>query len=183
MKNVLVPTLLVVITLMAYNQATSQQAASSRAQSRAESMDKSAAATYEHLATAIIAIEQTEDELVKSILLGYHAAAQGHLKAAVADEANRREHLEAAATEVSNIANEGDKRIQAVRQRLAKAGHTHNTDVVTKEDFMFVNSKEKKDLLALAKRVGQMGDGAKTADVKAAQEELATVFDKAVAPE
>jgi hypothetical protein len=178
-KKGTVPVLLLVITLMAYNQATSQQSA----KSREETMDKSAAATYEHLATAIIAIEQTEDELVKSILLGYHAAAQGHLKAAAADGANRRAHIEEAATEVSNIANEGDKRIQAVRQRLAKAGHTHNTDAVTKEDFMFINSKEKKDLVALAKRIGQMGEGAKPADIKGVQDELANLCDKAVAPE
>ena len=52
MKKATVPTLLLVITLMAYNQVRSQPAASSRE----ESMDKSAAATYEHLATAIIAI-------------------------------------------------------------------------------------------------------------------------------
>ena len=179
MKKALVPSLLVVITLMAYNQATSQQSA----KSREESMDKSAAATYEHLATAIIAIEETEDELVKSILLGYHAAAQGHLNAAIRDEANRVMHLEDAATEVADIANEGDKRIQAVRQRLAKAGHTHNTDAVTKEDYMFINSKEKKELIALAKRIGQMGAGAKTADIRAVQDELASTFDKAVAPE
>jgi hypothetical protein len=180
MRNALVPTLIVVISLLAYNQATSQQAARS---THAEAMDKSAATTYEHLATAIIAIEATEDELVKSILLGYHAAAQGHLRAAALDEPNRRGHLEAAATEVSNIASEGDKRIQAVRQRLAKAGHTHNTDAATKEDYMFINSKEKKDILALARRVGQMGDGAKTADVRAVQDELSNVFDKAIAAE
>ena len=107
-------------------------------------MDRSAAATYEHLATAIIAIEATEDELVKSILLGYQAAAQGHLRAAAEAGPNRKAHLEAAAAAIGDVANEGDKRIQAVRQRLAKAGHTHNTDVVTKEDYLFVNSKEKK---------------------------------------
>lgn len=179
MKKTLVPTLLLVITLMAYNQATSQQAKNARE----ETMDKTAAATYEHLATAIIAIEQTEDELVKSILLGYHAAAQGHLRAAVADETNRRTHLEAAATAVGDIANEGDKRIQAVRQRLAKAGHTHNTDVVTKEDFMFINSKEKKELLALAQRIGQLGASGKTADIRGAQDDLASVFDRAIGPE
>ena len=134
-------------------------------------------------ATAIIAIEATEDELVKSILLGYNAAAQGRLKAAIADEAGRRAHLEAAATLIADIANEGDKRIQAVRQRLSKAGHTHNTDADTKEDYMFVNSKEKKALLELAKRVGQMGEGATAGDIKAVQDELATLFDKAIAPE
>src|SRR4051812_3707455 len=175
MKKALIPILIVVISLQAYQQATSQQSAPSRA----ESMDRSAAATYEHLATAIIAIEATEDELVKSILLGYHAAAQGHLRAAAADQAGRRGHLEAAATAIADIANEGDKAIQAVRQRLAKAGHTHNTDAATKEDYLFVNSREKKDLLALAGRVGKLGSG----DVAGVQRELTTLFDRAIAPE
>ena len=86
MKKTLTVTLALVVSLLAYRQATSQPTT----QTTAETMDRSAAATYEHLATAIIAIEATEDELVKSILLGYNAAAQGRLKAAVADQAGRR---------------------------------------------------------------------------------------------
>jgi hypothetical protein len=66
MKKALALTLAVVFSLLAYRQATSQPSA----KSAADTMDQSAAATYEHLATAIIAIEATEDELVKSILLG-----------------------------------------------------------------------------------------------------------------
>ena len=81
-KQTLIPALIVAVTLLAYRQATSQQPS----RTRSDSMERSAAATYEHLATAIIEIEATEDELVKSILLGYHAAAQDHLKAAAADE-------------------------------------------------------------------------------------------------
>src|SRR4051794_4946168 len=177
MKKAMIPALIVIITLQAYRQATSQPTAPSR--SREGSMDRSAAATYENLATAIIAIEATEDELVKSILLGYHAAAQGHLRAAAADQAGRKAHLEKAATAIADIANEGDKAIQAVRQRLAKAGHTHNTDTVTKADYMLINSKEKKDLLALAGRVGQLGSG----DVGGVQRELAAQFDRAIAAE
>src|SRR5436190_24009985 len=119
--------LIVTVSLLAYQQARSQP---DRPNTNEETMDRSAAATYEHLATAIIAIEATEDELVKSILLGYHAAAQGHLRAAAADPAGRKAHLEKAAAAIADIANEGDKPIQAVRQRLAKAGHTHNTDTV-----------------------------------------------------
>jgi hypothetical protein len=179
MKKTLVLTLGVVFSLVAYRQATSQPAA----QSTAETMDRSAAATYEHLASAIIAIEATEDELVKSILLGYNAAAQGRLKAAVADRDGRRAHLETAATLIADIASEGDKRIQAVRQRLSKAGHTHNTDADTKEDYLFVNSKEKKSLLDLAKRVGQMGESSSADDIKAVEVELANSFDKAIAAE
>ena len=84
---------------------------------------------------------------------------------------------------IADIANEGDKRIQAVRQRLSKAGHTHNTDADTKEDYMFVNSKEKKALLDLAKRVGQMGDGASADDIKAVEVELATCSTRRSLPE
>jgi hypothetical protein len=174
-----IPGLIVVGVFVIYEQARSQPPAASKR----ESMERSAAATYESLATAIIAIEATEDELVKSILLGYHAAAQGHLRMAIRDEKGRRGHLEAAAAEIANIANEGDKRIQAVRQRLAKAGHTHNTDVETKEDYLFVNSKEKTKLLALAKRTGNLGEDAKAEDIRDVEEDLSKLIDSALAEE
>src|SRR5262249_39104746 len=120
----------VLLTLVLGYQAAWPQAPS--AQPTESTAAQVAASTYEHLATAIIEIETTEDELVKSILIGYEMAARGHLRAAARDPQGRVRHLEAAAAEVTNIANEGDKQIQAVRQRLAKAGHTHNTDVETK---------------------------------------------------
>jgi hypothetical protein len=146
-----------------------------------ETMASVAANTYEHLATAIIEIEKTEDELVKSILLGYHAAAQNHLKAAQTDQANRKAHLEAAAASIANLANEGDGQIRAIRQRLAQAGHTHNTDVETKEDYMFITNREKKGLLELAQKAGSGAGGqAETQTLSAA---LAEQFAKAIAPE
>ena len=64
--------------------------------------------------------------MVKSILLGYQAAAHGRLRAAVVDEPGRRARLEAAATLIADIANEGDKAAsQAVRQRPLLKGRTH----------------------------------------------------------
>ncbi len=120
-----------------------------------------------------------EDQLVKSILIGYHAAAQGHLKAAARDAQGRVGHLEAAAAEVTNIANEGDKRIQAVRQRLAKAGHTHNTDVETKADYMFITNRERKGLVELAGKIGRAGE----ADLESLGEELSRQFHAAIADE
>ncbi|WP_435010905.1 hypothetical protein P12x_002195 [Tundrisphaera lichenicola] len=176
----LILSLALVGSSLAWRQANSQQADGN---TKADTMDKSAAATYENLATAIIAIEATEDELVRSILLGYQAAAQGHLRAAAEPGPNRKAHLEAAATTIGDIANEGDKRIQAVRQRLAKAGHTHNTDVVTKEDYMLINSNEKKEILALAQKVGKLEAGVSPDGVRAISEELSSLFDKAIAPE
>lgn len=139
------------------------------------------AKTYEDLATAIIGIEKAEDELVRTILIGYHAAAQHHLQAAISG--NKKSACEAAAAEISNIANEGNAAIRAVRQRLAQAGHTHNTDVETKEDYMFVTNKEKKELLALAQEIAKLGDGGSEAAIKAAGDKLHATVAKALADE
>jgi hypothetical protein len=177
----LIPVTLIGVCLLAIQAANSQ---SPKSPSDPETMDRVAATTYEHLATAIIEIEATEDDLVKSILIGYHAAARNHLRAAgTAEGQARKTHLEAAAAEITNIANEGDKRIQAIRQRLAKAGHTHNTDAETKEDYMFITNKEKKGLLALAQQAGRMDDQATQADIQALGNELASQFGRAIAPE
>jgi hypothetical protein len=134
--------------------------------------------TYEHLATAIIEIENTEDRMVETFLRHYHDEAQKHLKEAASD--SKQNHFEAAAEQITNIANEGDKRVQSVRQRLAQAGHTHNTDESTKEDYMFIDSKEKKSLIDLAKKVGQLKKGDNAA---AAGKDLKSLFDKAIARE
>ncbi|MDG3007225.1 hypothetical protein [Paludisphaera mucosa] len=177
----LTPVAIVCVVLLGYQAARSQQQPA--AAPAHDSAAKVAASTYEHLATAIIEIEATEDELVKSVLIGYQSAAQGHLKAAAQDAAGRVGHLEAAAAEITNIANEGDKQIQAVRQRLAKAGHTHNTDVETKTDYIWVTNREKKGLLDLASKVGRAGAGATAAELDALGVELAKAVEAAIAPE
>lgn len=177
----LIPAVIVGVCLLTYQAARSQ--APAPAAPGADSAAQVAASTYEHLATAIIEIESTEDELVKSILIGYHTAAQMHLRAAARDAQGRVGHLEAAAAEVTNVANEGDKRIQAVRQRLAKAGHTHNTDVETKSDYMFVTNREKKGLVDLASRIGRAGASATPAALQTLGDELARAFHAAIAPE
>ena len=135
-------------------------------------------ATYESLAGAIIEIEAAEDRLVESLLRHYHDEAQRHLKMAGGD--SKENHFEAAAAQITNVANEGDKRVQAIRQRLAQAGHTHNTDESTKEDYMFIDSKEKKQLVDLAKKVGQLKKGDNAA---AAGKDLKAIFDKAIVAE
>jgi len=179
MKN-LIPAILVGLLALAIHQKADSSA---QAPTRSTSAEEMAAVTYKHLATAIIEIEATEDHLVKSILIGYHQAAQRHLRRAVDDAAQRQTHLEAAATEITNIANEGDKRIQAVRQRLKKAGHTHNTDEVTKDDFMFIDSKEKKQLLDLGQKVARLGATASADDIRAVHNELTQLVEKAIAGE
>jgi hypothetical protein len=177
----LIPATVLIVSLITI-QAALPQAPTNRGVS--ETMEGVAASTYEHLSKAIIEIEATEDELVKSILIGYHTAVQNHLKAAAAAEGTaRKAHLEASAAGIANIANEGDKRIQAIRQRLAQAGHTHNTDVETKEDYMFITNKEKKGLLTLAQQAGRMDARTAPADIQALGGEIGEQFRRAIAPE
>jgi hypothetical protein len=137
---------------------------------------------YERLSTVIIEVRRTEDSVVKTILIHHHQAAQEHLQVAQGGK-DVLKHLEAAATEVTYAANEGDKRVQAIRQRLAKAGHTHLSDVDTKEDYLFVNSKEKKALLDAAKGIVQLGDKATAEQVAAAAKKLDGLFQAAIMPE
>jgi len=131
----------------------------STASSQLPKSKDSSAETYEQLATAIIAIRKTEDGLVKGIILHAQGSAAAALaQAASANGGAQKQALETAATEITNAANEGDKPVQAVRQRLSKAGHTHHTDAETKEDYLWIDSKEKKQLLDLARRVSQLNN-------------------------
>jgi len=141
----------------------------------------SSAETYEQLATAIIAIRKTEDGLVKGIILHAQGSASAALaQAAGANGGAQKQALETAATEITNAANEGDKPVLAVRQRLSKAGHTHHTDAETKEDYLWIDSKEKKQLLDLARRVSQLNN---PANIRKAADELNSIMDKALQPE
>ena len=138
--------------------------------------------SYEHLATVIIEVRRTEDSIVKTILIYHFQAAQKHLQDAQGGS-DIQKNLESAAAEITSIANEGDKRVQAIRQRLEKAGHTHITDAETQEDYLFVNSREKQSLLAAAKSIAQLGNHATADQVDDAAKNLTELFQKAIAPE
>jgi hypothetical protein len=151
------------------------------ADSASDSLD-AAVESYEHLAIVLVEVRKTEDGVVKSIIAHHHLAAQEHLKSAQLGQ-NVSKHLEAAAAEVANVANEGDKRVQAIRQRLAKAGSTHLTDADTNEDYLWIDSKEKKALLGSAKSIAQLGDKASSEQISAAAKSLESLYTKAIAPE
>ena len=142
------------------------------------------AQTYEHLATAIIELRKTEDGLVKGIIMHNAGAAEAALaRAARAEGGDKKQQLERAADEINNAANEGDKPVQAVRQRLTKAGHTHHTDAETKADYLYIDSKEKKRLTDLAQRVSKMGDNASADDINKARGELREIMSGALKDE
>jgi hypothetical protein len=142
---------------------------------------QNSADTYEHLATAIIEIRKTEDGLVKGIILQNATAADAALgMASRANGGDKKAALERAAEEITNAANEGDKPVQAIRQRLSKAGHTHHTDAETKDDYIWIDGKEKKKLLDLAQRVSKMGEDASGDDINKARDELRGIMKDAV---
>ena len=142
------------------------------------------AQTYEHLATAIIEIRKTEDGLVKGIVMHNAGAADASLaRAARAEGGDKKQALERAADEITNAANEGDKPVQAVRQRLSKAGHTHHTDAETKEDYIWIDGKEKKKLVDLAQLISKMGDNASADDINKARGELREIMSGALKDE
>lgn len=149
---------------------------------RADSaLNTALADAYESLANTIIAVRETESGLVRAILVSHHDAARAELTAAKAAAADARApHLQAAATEITYLASEGDKRVQAVLQRLLKSGHHHHTDGYTEEDYQFVDSAEKKALLDLAGKVAKLDDPAK---IQAAIGELDQLFTETVKPE
>jgi YD repeat-containing protein len=86
-------------------------------------------------------------------------------------------------TQITNAANEGDKPVQAVRQRLSKAGHTHHTDAESKSDYIWIDGKEKKQLVDLSQRVSKMGEDASADDINKAREELRDIMKDAVKAE
>jgi hypothetical protein len=142
------------------------------------------AETYEHLATALIEMRKTENGLVKGIIMHNAGAADMALaQAANASGGDKKKALERAAEEINNAASEGDKPVQAVRQRLSKAGHTHHTDAETKEDYLFIDSKEKKQLIDLAQRVSKMGEDANADEINKARDQLREIMSNALRDE
>jgi hypothetical protein len=90
-------------------------------------------ATYNTLADAILAVEKTEENLVRSILGA--AYAHSRIQAERARQAIKggdakavQAALENLAAAVAQLATEGDSAVGAVRKRLLEGGHHHNVE-------------------------------------------------------
>jgi len=144
-----------------------------------EDRHASSAAAYEHLANAIIEIRATEDALVAGILSHHYAAALEQLQMAQSMKMTEP-HMQKAAEEITAIANEGGKAVQAIRQRLLQAGHHHHTDAETDEDYIWIDGKEKKAFIDLAGKVARVN---RVEDVQSRIDELTKMFQAAMKPE
>jgi hypothetical protein len=122
-------------------------------------------ATYDNLADAILAVKQTEANLVRSILGGTYAHARVEMDRArraleAGDSTTARASLENLATSVGQLATEGDNAVAGIRKRLLEGGHHHNAkgeaDGVFDPGFVIVTRAAKKALLDSSRALGQL---------------------------
>jgi len=129
------------------------------------------------LAVAILAVKQTEAELVKSILGAAYAHAQvemGRARGALAsqDADAARGSIENLAAAVGQLATEGDNAVAGIRKRLLEGGHHHNAAGEAKgifdPGFVIITREAKQSFLDASKALAQ-----------AAQNPTATALDAA----
>jgi hypothetical protein len=111
----------------------------------AQETPKDTVATYDSLATAILAVKRTEAHFVRSMLDGHHHGAKAYMRAG---------DYERAAAEMALFANEGDNAIGGIRKRLVEGGHHHNAEGEAKgiyePGYVVVTKKAKQAALAAA---------------------------------
>jgi hypothetical protein len=148
-------------------------------------------ATYNTLADGILALKNTEANLVRSILSAAHAHAQVQLdraRKAIAgnDAAGARGAIEAVAADVAQIATEGDNAVGAVRKRLLQGGHHHNAageaQGIYDEGFVIVTKAAKQRLLESSRAIAAMGRDAKAPALDAEWNKVQAVFTDLMKP-
>jgi hypothetical protein len=141
--------------------------------------------TYDSLADAILAAQKTEWNLVHSILATTYSHAEGTAKAALArleagDSASAE--IEALATLVAQIGNEGDAKVAAIRKRLVEGGHHHQAageqQGIYDPGFVIVTREAKKQFIDSSKSIARMAKSADATALKSAWDKVAQDFEK-----
>ena len=122
------------------------------------------AATYNSLADTILGAKHAEKNLVGAILAatyGHAEAARAEIRAKLKGGQNARAEVENLAALVSQLANEGDASIGAVRKRLIEGGHHHHASTPDQpseyeDGFVVVTRAAKTAFLESAARIGKM---------------------------
>jgi len=142
-------------------------------------------ATYQTLADAILAVKNTEANLIRSILSATHAHAQVELgraqKATKAGDAKAAQAaVENLAADIAQLGTEGDNAVAAVRKRLLEGGHHHNADGEAKgiydEGFVVVTRAAKQAFLDSSRAIGQMARAPKEESLNAEWTKVQSTF-------
>jgi hypothetical protein len=141
--------------------------------------------TYDSLANAILATKKTEWNLVHSILATTYRHAEGTYAQALAKikaGQDARKEVEQLAALVSQIANEGDASVAAIRKRLLEAGHHHNAkgeeQGVYDEGFVIVTRAARKVFLDAANSIGKLSQSPDAAGLEKEWKRVTVEFGK-----
>jgi hypothetical protein len=122
-------------------------------------------ATYNTLADGILALKETEENLVRSILAAARAHGEVQLTRATRalgsnDSTAAKAAVEALAADVAQMATEGDNSVGAVRKRLLQGGHHHNAageaQGIFEEGYVIVTRAAKQKLLDASRRIAKL---------------------------
>jgi hypothetical protein len=142
-------------------------------------------ATYNTLADGLLALKRTEENLVRSILAAAKAHGEVQLmraKRSIAanDAAGAKTAVEALASDVAQLATEGDNSVGAVRKRLIEGGQHHNAageaQGIFDEGFVIVTKAAKQKLLDSSRRFAQMASAPTAAGLDGEWKTVEAVF-------
>lgn len=148
-------------------------------------------ATYNSLADAILALHQSEENMVRSILAAAYEHADDHLnrahQAIIANKAaDAKSLIEALAVDVGQLATEGDNSVGAVRKRLILGGAHHNAageaQGLFEEGYVIVTKAAKAKLLESSRAIAQMSAAPKAADLNAEWRKVQAVYTELTQP-
>ncbi len=134
---------------------------------------------YDSLADGILALKRTEWNMVYSILAVTYAHAQGAFHdsmAKIRSGEKDKAPIETLADLVSQLGNEGDASVAAVRKRLLEGGHHHATGEaqgIYDEGFVIVTKAARKVFLDAAGEIGRMAASPDAAALEAAWKKVA----------
>lgn len=141
---------------------------------------------YGSLADVILASKKTEWNLVHSILAMTYQHADATLQRALAqirDGKSAEADVEALADLVSQLGNEGDASVAAVRKKLLEGGHHHHHASAEQEGdydpgFVIVTRSAKKTFLEAASAIGRLSGSKDASALEAQWERVRQVFQR-----
>lgn len=133
-------------------------------------------ATYSSLADGVLALKRSEANLVRSILAVTLSHGRLNLERALSaaekgETRTAKAAVEALASDVGQLATEGDNAVGAVRKRLLEGGHHHNaageSQGLYDEGYVIVTRAAKAKLLASSRAIAAMAAAPKADALKA----------------
>jgi biopolymer transport protein ExbD len=140
-------------------------------------------ATYRSLADTILGAKKTEWNLVSSILATTYRHAEvtlAQVRGQIQAKQDAKANLEKLATLITQLGNEGDAAVGAVRKKLLDGGHHHNAageqQGIFDEGFVIVTRAAKKVFLDAAGQIGKSAQAPNLATLDAEWQKVQTQY-------